>query len=687
MQTNATMNNIPKDILFHSIDELSLGVIIIDQNQHVIFYNNWIKEHSAISENEGLGCNISDILAGFNDTRLSEACTEALTLGLPNKLSNTFNPTPLALYQKNHFGDENYRIQQQISVKNINIGSGSSLCEILIHDVSSSVKKELMLKKLADENKKQQLKAELANRTKSQFLANMSHEIRTPMNGVLGMLNLLSTTDQTQEQVHFTRLAESSADTLLNLLNDILDFSKIEAGKLEVELIDFDLLSNLGDLVQSLSMKTKDKQVEIILDITGIEHQMVIGDPGRLRQIITNLVGNAVKFTQKGEIVVRAKTTLNETGYIILNVNVIDTGIGIPDDKCSMLFDAFTQVDVSTTREYGGTGLGLSIVKQLCQLMGGQITASSVLGQGSDFSFNIQLKPSEELPLSQPNINLSGIKVLIVDDNHTNLEVLSKQLEAFGVEVVQAESGKEALILLNKYEINYFSMAIIDMQMPKMSGDMLCTEIKKIKSLQSLKLIMLTSIGKRGDAQHFSKLGFSAYLLKPVVINDLLNTMEVILDDDHLLKGTVPLVTRHYIASLQKTDNVPSAKILLVEDNRINQQVAVGILKKFGHSVDIAVNGVNAIEVLEKQGADTPYQLILMDCQMPEMDGYQATEYIRTEIENSKISTIPIIAMTANTMKGDKEKCLASGMNDYISKPINPKLLQEKINLWLNSIN
>jgi len=687
MQTNATMNNIPKDILFHSIDELSLGVIIIDQNQHVIFYNNWIKEHSAISENEGLGCNISDILAGFNDTRLSEACTEALTLGLPNKLSNTFNPTPLALYQKNHFGDENYRIQQQISVKNINIGSGSSLCEILIHDVSSSVKKELMLKKLADENKKQQLKAELANRTKSQFLANMSHEIRTPMNGVLGMLNLLSTTDQTQEQVHFTRLAESSADTLLNLLNDILDFSKIEAGKLEVELIDFDLLSNLGDLVQSLSMKTKDKQVEIILDITGIEHQMVIGDPGRLRQIITNLVGNAVKFTQKGEIVVRAKTTLNETGYIILNVNVIDTGIGIPDDKCSMLFDAFTQVDVSTTREYGGTGLGLSIVKQLCQLMGGQITASSVLGQGSDFSFNIQLKPSEELPLSQPNINLSGIKVLIVDDNHTNLEVLSKQLEAFGVEVVQAESGKEALILLNKYEINYFSMAIIDMQMPKMSGDMLCTEIKKIKSLQSLKLIMLTSIGKRGDAQHFSKLGFSAYLLKPVVINDLLNTMEVILDDDHLLKGTVPLVTRHYIASLQKTDNVPSAKILLVEDNRINQQVAVGILKKFGHSVDIAVNGVNAIEVLEKQGADTPYQLILMDCQMPEMDGYQATEYIRTEIVNSNISTIPIIAMTANTMKGDKEKCLASGMNDYISKPINPKLLQEKINLWLNSIN
>ena len=670
------MDNIPKDILFHSLNDLSLGVILVDQKQHIVFYNQWIKDHSALSDNKGLGCNIGDVLEGFRDSRLSDACTEALTLGLPTKLSNTFNPTPLALFKKRHIGDNNYRIQQQISIKNINTCQDESLCEILIHDVSSSVKKELMLKKLADENKKQQLKAELANRTKSRFLANMSHEIRTPMNGVLGMLNLLSTTNQTQEQVHFTRLAESSADTLLHILNDILDFSKIEAGKLVVELIDYDLLSNLSDLVQSLSMKSKEKQLEIILDVTGIEHQMVIGDPGRLRQIITNLVGNAVKFTQEGEIIVKAQPILDDSG-----------NIGIPADKCSTLFDAFTQVDVSTTREYGGTGLGLSIVKQLCELMEGSISVSSVLGQGSRFSFNIQLKPSTEKPLSQPNISLKGIKVLIVDDNHTNLEVLSKQLCIFGLEVVQAESGNEALILLDQYDSHYFSMVIIDMQMPKMSGDKLCAEIRKIKIFDNLKLIMLTSMGQRGDAQHFSKLGFSAYLLKPVVIKDLLNTMEVIIDNDQVLKSTVPLVTRHYIASLQEVIKTPVAKILLVEDNRINQQVALGILNKFGHSVDIAVNGINAIELLDKQSVDDPYQLILMDCQMPEMDGYAATEHIRKNMNSSVVSTIPIIAMTANTMKGDKERCLASGMNDYLAKPINSKLLQEKINHWLSTSN
>jgi signal transduction histidine kinase/CheY-like chemotaxis protein len=678
------MNDIQKNIFFRSVNELSLGVIIIDQHQHIIFYNEWIKEHSTISDNTAVGCKIGDVLEGFNDSRLSEACTEALTLGLPTKLSNTFNPKPLPLFQKSHIGDDNFRIQQQISIKNFNMGPAENLCEILIQDVSSSVKKEFMLKKLADENKKQQLKAELANRTKSQFLANMSHEIRTPMNGVLGMLNLLSTTNQTEEQVHFTRLAESSAETLLNIINDILDFSKIEAGKLDIELIDFDLLSNLSDLVQALSMKSKEKDLEIILDVTGIKHQMVIGDPGRLRQIITNLVGNAVKFTHKGEIVVKARTVMNNNRDIDLLINIIDTGIGIPADKCSTLFNAFTQVDISTTREYGGTGLGLSIVKQLCELMGGEVSVNSVLGKGSEFSFNIHLQTSAAKPLSQPDVNLSGIRVLIVDDNHTNLDVLSKQLKIYNVEVIQADSGIKALDVLHKYGAEYFSMAILDMQMPRMSGGMLCTEIRKVKLFDNLKLVMLTSMGQRGDAQRFSKMGFSAYLLKPVVINELLNTMKVIIDNNHVLKNTQPLLTSHSIASLEKANKEPKAKILLVEDNRINQQVALGILNKSGYSVDIAVNGLHAITTLEKQKSDCPYHLILMDCQMPEMDGYQATEYIRGNMGNSIVSTIPIIAMTANTMKGDKEKCLASGMNDYISKPINPKLLQEKINRWLN---
>jgi len=678
------MSDISKEILINSINQLSLGVIIINQDYEVVFYNNWIKEHSAISDDVSIGCKVGDLLEGFNHSRLSEACDEALTLGLPNKLSNTFNPKPLPLFKKNHIGDENYRLHQQISIKTIKIQSENRLCEILIDDVSSSVKKEIMLKRLADENKKQQLKAEQANRAKSQFLANMSHEIRTPMNGVLGMLNLLSTTEQNQEQIHFTRLAQSSADTLLNIINDILDFSKIEAGKLEIELIDFDLPSHLGDLVQSLSLRNNEKQIETILDVTDVKHHMVIGDPGRLRQIITNLVGNAVKFTQKGEILVKASTQSNDVGNIILNIKVIDTGIGIPEDKCSILFDAFSQVDVSTTREYGGTGLGLSIVKQLCELMGGGITVSSVLGQGSEFSFNIQLKPSNAKKLRLPSVNLRGIKVLIVDDNLTNLEVLCKQLAILHVEVVKATSGSEALALLAKYDNDYFAMAILDMQMPEMSGDMLCHEIKKNKQFENLKLIMLTSMGQRGDAQRFSKLGFSAYLLKPVVIDELTKTMEIILDNKQALKNASPLVSSHYISSLEQPNTDSKIEILLVEDNRINQQVALGILNKFGYSVDIAVNGLDAIKVLEKGEDNKSYQLILMDCQMPEMDGYQTTEYIRKKSGNLIDTNIPIIAMTANTMKGDKEKCLNSGMNDYISKPINPKVLQEKITYWLS---
>jgi two-component system sensor histidine kinase/response regulator len=503
------------------------------------------------------------------------------------------------------------------------------------------------------------------------------------MNGVLGMLNLLSTTEQSQEQAHFTRFAHSSADTLLHILNDILDFSKIEAGKLEVELITFDLLRNLGDLVQSLSMNNKDKKLEIILDVTDVAHQMVIGDPGRLRQIITNLVGNAIKFTPTGEIVIKAKTVLNDNGDIKLHIDVIDTGIGIPADKCSILFDVFTQVDVSTTREYGGTGLGLSIVKQLCELMGGGITVSSVFGQGSEFSFNIQLKPSTEKLQIQLGTHLNGMSILVTDDNLTHLEVLSKQLSLFGAKVIQANSGSKALAILKQYDSHYFAMAIIDMQMPSMSGSELNAEIRRIKSLDKLKIVMLTSMDQIVKGPLSSTSGSSDYLLKPVVIDELLNILDATLNKTQALKKTASLRSN----MLDNKSQIAKAKILLVEDNRINQQVALGILRKFDYSIDIAVNGVNAIDILEKKDPEEPYDLILMDCQMPEMDGYQATEHIRNNMNSVFFSTIPIIAMTANTMKGDKEKCFVSGMNDYISKPINPKLLEEKISYWLNKLN
>ncbi len=680
------MKHLPSDILFSSLNQLEVGVVIIDHDCEIVFFNQWFSDHSGVTSQDVIGKSISSIFSEFTDTRLEEACLCALNLGLPAKLSNTFNPKPLPLFLKNHIGDNHYRIHQQISVKSISSETNEKLCEILIDDVTSTVKKELMLKKLADENKQQQIKAELANSAKSQFLANMSHEIRTPMNGVLGMLDLLSATSLTKEQEYFSKLAKSSADTLLVLINDILDFSKIEAGKLEIELIDFDLRSHLGDLAQSLSIKAKEKNIEIILDDIDVEQTMVVGDPGRIRQIITNLVGNAIKFTKDGEVIIKAILFPNsvDSSKIILDVNVSDTGIGIPQSKCETLFDAFTQVDASTTREYGGTGLGLSIAKQLCQIMGGSISVSSEVNVGSTFNFTIALAQSEQHLDILPIENIKGLRVLLVDDNRTNRKVITNQLALWGVDTVEADSGEAALELLIKYDENFFSMAFIDMQMPHMSGDVLCKKIKAIPAWSSLKLVMLTSMGKRGDATYFADLGFSAYLIKPVIASDLHSTMEIIVNDGKVLAKATPLVTKHYISSLKKITKENCGKVLLVEDNRINQQVAMGILKRLGYKSEIAVNGIEALKMLKNVGESSPFEVVLMDCQMPEMDGYQATRAIRSCKDGSINKDIPIIAMTANAMVGDKEACLDAGMDDYLTKPIDYKLLEQKINHWLN---
>ena len=680
------MKHLPSDILFSSLNQLEVGVVIIDHDCEIVFFNQWFSDHSGVTSQDVIGKSISSIFSEFTDTRLEEACLCALNLGLPAKLSNTFNPKPLPLFLKNHIGDNHYRIHQQISVKSISSETNEKLCEILIDDVTSTVKKELMLKKLADENKQQQIKAELANSAKSQFLANMSHEIRTPMNGVLGMLDLLSATSLTKEQEYFSKLAKSSADTLLVLINDILDFSKIEAGKLEIELIDFDLRSHLGDLAQSLSIKAKEKNIEIILDDIDVEQTMVVGDPGRIRQIITNLVGNAIKFTKDGEVIIKAILFPNsvDSSKIILDVNVSDTGIGIPQSKCETLFDAFTQVDASTTREYGGTGLGLSIAKQLCQIMGGSISVSSEVNVGSTFNFTIALAQSEQHLDILPIENIKGLRVLLVDDNRTNRKVITNQLALWGVDTVEADSGEAALELLIKYDENFFSMAFIDMQMPHMSGDVLCKKIKAIPAWSSLKLVMLTSMGKRGDATYFADLGFSAYLIKPVIASDLHSTMEIIVNDGKVLAKATPLVTKHYISSLKKITKENCGKVLLVEDNRINQQVAMGILKRLGYKSEIAVNGIEALKMLKNVGESSPFEVVLMDCQMPEMDGYQATRAIRSCKDGSINKDIPIIAMTANAMVGDKEACLDAGMDDYLAKPIDYMLLEQKINHWLN---
>ena len=632
-----------------------VAIVTLDSSGNIIACNPAFECLYGFTKDEVLNCNLDQLVAPEKELNQGQALTQQVIR----------EGKPVSLFGQRRRKDGSL-IEVEIGGVPLVVESENIGALAIYHDISELVAARRQ--------------AETADKAKSEFLANMSHEIRTPMNGIIGMVELTLNTILTQEQSDYLTMARESADTLLSLINDILDFSKIEAGHMELECIDFDLRATVKSVTAAMAERAEHKGLEMACLIYHDTPAYLKGDPGRLRQILINLLGNAIKFTERGEVVVRVRKEEEQDGEINIQFEVSDTGIGIPENRLNAIFNQFTQVDSSTTRKYGGTGLGLSITRQLSQLMGGEIGVNSKMGEGSTFWFTAKFQRQEngkkEESFKVP-VDLKNMPVLVIDDNATNRMILEKSLENFGLRVSLASGGKEGIEkLCSAAQAGQpFELLLLDMQMPEMDGEEIFTKIKADPQIEEVVTVILTSMGARGDAGRFEALGCSGYLLKPIKQQQLYDAIVSIFSKKQGKSGKhkQKLVTRHTLSEEKRN----AARILLAEDNPINQKLAVVMLQKAGYSIDVVNNGYEAVEAVQ---ANT-YHIVLMDVQMPEFDGLEATRTIRKR--EGQEQHIPIIAMTAHAMKGDRERCLEAGMDDYLTKPLKFDDVLETIDRWV----